>query len=462
MKKKILIVSANPYSFCIAVEQHLARINAADSQVDALNLYKLAARHSPYYRRLANRLTVSLNRKFERFLVPQLSGRDITRDIAVDPAQIPPLPTDPAGLRAYELRGAKIGYGVMSSMVSLTTIQHPDEMKEHGADLLSAWRAAHLSLQVGEAVKDLGYDEIYIFNGRHCYARPFCDVLEGTTRLVKYETGGCEDTTTYITSDRSIHEPSAFATIVDEHAMDAAAGEAFYQDRLTRVQGNIATYFTGLQVEGHVPEMLSGKDYVAFFTSSTDERIAAMGEDNLGEFGSQYEVALALARICLAANKTLAIRLHPHLRFKHPSWRREWDFENLRSQGVVVIDPSDACDSYALAQAAHCVVTAGSTVGFECSFLGIANTAVGDCMPARMGASVPSVNEADLARFVASPTLPDDARERAIMFGSYSRQGGIPLPGYELRGHISQARLNGRVLDPVRFLAHPLRRLLHT
>lgn len=455
--KKILLASANPYSFCIAFEQHMARTLGAEHQVDALNLYELAARHSPFYGP-ASRLIVAANRKFERFLLPELSGRDITDDIVLDDA-LPPMPATERELRDYTIGDAKVGIGVLSSMVSLTTIQNPVSLDEYGPGLKAAWKAAHRSLAAGEAVKALGYDEVYIFNGRHCYARPFCDVLQNATKLQRYEVGGSEDTTTYIYADRSLHDPTCFAAIIQDHDVDPAAGEAFFTDRVNRAQGNEVVYFTGLQTPGHIPEELQGTSFVTFFTSSSDERFASLGENSLGAFKDQFEVAKALATICAEAGKRLVVRLHPHLRFKHESWKREWDFEALRARGVMVIEPADICDSYALAQASHCVITGGSTVSFECSFLGVPNAAVGDCLPGRMGASVVCDTAADLAAFIAAPKLPDHARRQAIVYGSYNRVGGIPLPGYEMRGHLSKATLHGRILDPVRYVTQPVRNL---
>jgi hypothetical protein len=458
--KRALIVASNPFSFCIGVEKHLATLAGRDAIVDAIDLYSLVTRHSPYYRRVTWRLLEAFNRKYRRFIVPALSGRDITGDIHLDPAAIPPIPHSFEELRDCRQDGANIGLGVLSSIISLTTIQHADSVDELGPEVHASWKAAQLSLQAGKAIRELGYDEVYVFNGRQCYIRPLRDVLEQTARVIKYEVGGCEDTTTFVASDKSVHDPQCFADIIEAHDFDPAEGELYFGERIARSAGNEVNYFIGIQKEGHIPDEVRGKEFVAFFTSSTDERVAALGLHDLGEFSDQCEVALALARSCAREGKQLVVRLHPHLRFKHAAWRREWDFDALAAAGAIVVHPDAKCDSYALARAATCAVTAGSTITFECSFLNVVNAVIGDCLPGRMGASRVCRTEAELAEFVARPSMPEGAREKALVYGSYMRIGGVPIPGYALNGHVSQATLDGRRIDPARAIAHNIRRLL--
>lgn len=456
--KKILLASANPYSFCIAVEHHLAETLGSSAIVDGLDMYKLCARHSAIHYKMASRSIAALNRKYQRFIVPVLSGRDITGSIKLPDEPIPPLPEDPAALKDYKLGEAKIGLGVLSTITTVTTIQEPTSLDEYGPGLHASWRAAHLSARLGEAVKALGYDEIYIFNGRHCYSRPFCDLLESSTRLVRYENAGRLDT--YVNVHGPLHDPERFARFVENHDYDRAEGIAFFEDRIRKAPGNDVNFFTSGQVEGHVPADLAGKDIVVFFTSSSDEMYAIKDDFHFGHFQNQFEVAQALKRVCRASGKHLVIRMHPHLAIKHESWQREWNFGELRGAGVTLLDPTSPCDSYALAQKSGCVFTLGSTLGFECSYLGIPNAVIGDWVGSQLGASVSANSEAEMREFVANPTLPPNAREKALLFGSLFRKGGTPMPAFDIGAHLSEARLRGRIVDPVRYAARPLRKLL--
>ena len=185
---------------------------------------------SPHWRP-RDKAIEKFNRKIERFVKPLISGRDITGDLHV-PVDVPPLPRNFAALRSYEVDGAKVGMAVLSTVTSLTTMQFPLTLEEFGPVLLPAWRSAHRSLAVGQAVRGLGYDQIVTFNGRHCYSRPFCDVLQETTEVIRYEQASAGDK--YIAVAGSVQEPATLARLIEAHQFNAAAGEAFFHERMNR------------------------------------------------------------------------------------------------------------------------------------------------------------------------------------------------------------------------------------
>lgn len=447
MPRKILIASASTWSFCIAVERAIARAHAND-QVDLLNMFHLCSAHSPHFRPLDVAIE-AVNRKMHRFVAPLINGREITRDVRLDASAIPPAPEDPAGLRQYRVGEAAVGMGVLSSVISVTTVQQPSSTAEYGAAFPRAWKSAHLSYQLGRIVEPMGYDTVYIFSGRGSYLRPFCDLVGRSARLVRYEQGATGNS--FIQADRPIHHPETTALLVRGHDFSAEAGERFYLDRLTKAPGDVATFFTSGQLEGHVPKGVEQGRFVALFTSSSDESAAVSDDIGLGEFSSQFDAARSMSRIARARGLQLVIRLHPHLQYKHESWRREWDFERLRREGVILIEPADPCDSYALAAAAHCVFTCGSTVGFECSFRGIPSAEVGNWVGARLGAVALVMNERDVAKFVERPYQPQGARHAALLYGSFNKRAGTPLPEYDVGLHPNYARIGGRIADPVRY-----------
>jgi hypothetical protein len=199
---------------------------------------------------------------------------------------------------------------------------------------------------------------------------------------------------------------------------------------------------------------------VVFFTSASDEMFAVTDNQLYGSFPTQYAIALALSDICRERDLQLIVRLHPHLRFKHSAWKREWHFAELARRGVLVLDPDDHADSYEILRAAHCVVTTGSTIGLEASFLGIPNVVVGIWLGGCLGASVVADTAEDLARFIASPRLPPNAREAALRFGGFYRTGGRLLPELDVGIHPNLARVDGRPVDRIRYAIQKLRFLL--
>jgi hypothetical protein len=456
MTKKILIASSNPWSFSVAVERDIAQMNRS-ARVDVANLFRLCSSTSPHWRR-RDVFIERLNRKIERFVIPAVNGRDITGDIALDPGSIPAPPETVEAISHYRLGEAHVGLAVLSSATSVTLIQNPGSLSEYGPALDRAWRSAHLSWQVGRAVREMGYDETYIFNGRLCYSRPYCEEMEASAAVYRYEQGATGNS--YIQAAAPIHDPRTMAKLIFDHDFSPRVGEEFYDERFRRAPGSEVSFFTSGQVSGLVPEVLRDRPYVAFFTSSSDEMFWIKDGPNFGQFSTQVDLALCLAEICRRQGKTLAIRMHPHLQYKHESWLREWDLDRLRELGVVVLLPTDPCDSYALARSSHCVVACGSTLGFECSYLGIPNAEVGDWNGGRIGMCPVTDTAEELAGFVERPFLLPEARDRALLYGSFCRRAGKRLPELDVGRHPNFARLDGRIVDPVRAAFQKAKELL--
>lgn len=456
MAQRVLIASANPWSFCMAVERDMARAHA-NAEVDALNLFPLCSGGSPHWRP-RDRLIETIDRKFARFVASIVNGRDITADIRVPQCDIPPLPADYEELRAYQRDGARIGLAVLSSVTSLTTIQYASSLAEYGPVLEQAWRSAHLSHRAGLAVRALGYDKIVIFNGRHCYSRPFCDLLKRDSQVIRYEQGSAGNR--YIWKSGSVHHPDALKGIIEAQPLDRDAGEAFFRARLQKDPTSEVSLMTATQRQGALPPDMAPGRTVAFFTSSSDEMFAVGDEVLHGTFPTQNAIALALADICNAQGLQLVLRLHPHLRFKHPAWEREWDFSELERRNVLVLAPDDPVDSYAVLKAARAAITTGSTIGFEAAYLGVPSAVVGTGVSRSLGAAAAADTRAELAQFIAEPHLLPGARDAALRFGSFHRTGGKLLPELDVGIHPNLARIGGRVVDPIRYAAQKLRFLL--
>lgn len=446
---KVLIASANPWSFALAVERQMAREHRAD-ETDLLDLWSLSARHSPHWSP-RDRLIERTNRKIVRFIRPAISGREITSSVKPNRAYVPPAPTDVTDLRNYRVADVAVGLAVLSSVFELTTIQNARVPADYGSAFDAAWRSAHLSLQVGQSVERLGYDRVYIFGGRHCYSRPFIEGVSRTSEVLRYEQGGTG--TSYIMSSASLYDPVNLARIIAALPVNEQLGADFFEERLSRSRNWDAGFFTGRQDRGHIPEVLGGRPLVTFFNSSVDEFYAIRDDTAFGKFATQGEAALEMARICRDHGKAFAVRFHPHLKFKHRSWREEWNVAALLELGAVLIEPDDPTDTYALARGSEAVVSCGSTISFECSYLGIPNASLGDSYSSELGVA-PAVKDAkQLRAFITAPTLLPHAGHNALRLGSFFKKGATPVPGLDVGRHPNFARIDGRIVDPLRYAA---------
>lgn len=452
---KILIVSANPWSFALAVERQFGREHAS-SRTDLLNLYRLLGSSQPGIRR-RDWLIEFMDRKIDRFVRPVINGRDITAEVRLDRTKIPPLPDRVADVRACRVGSAAVGLGALSSAAEITTIYCTESSAVFGEALERAWRTSHLSLQVGTQVAQLGYDKVLIFGGRHAPTRAFADTLRSSSEVVFYEQGGAGDRAVF--STESIYEPDHFARLVEKYTdFSRPAGEAFFEARINRAPGTPSAFFTADQEPGTIPKGLRSCEFVTFFTSSPDELFGITEEVRFGQFRSQAEAAAAIAESCAASGKRLVIRFHPHLNFKHESWRNEWDFDRLRAADVTVIMPDDPWDSYSLARASHCVFTCGSTIGLESTYLEVPNAVIGRGLPSALGASVEVNDEREIAEFIERPQLLANGRDRAMLLGSYFQcRAGVKVAGLAMGTHPNFARIDGKIVDPVRYAFQSLR-----
>ena len=273
--------------------------------------------------------------------------------------------------------------------------------------------------------------------------------------MLRYEQGGTG--TSYVMSPSSLYDPVNLAKIIAELPVDEQLGADFFEERLNRSGKWDAGFFTGAQDRGRIPEAVQGRSLVTFFNSSVDEFYAIRDDTGFGEFASQGEAALEMARICRDHGQAFAVRFHPHLKFKHPSWRDEWDHASLQDLGAILIEPDDPTDTYALARASDAVISCGSTISFECSYLGIPNASLGASYSSELGVAPVVKNAAQLRSFIAAPRLLPDAGRNALKLGSFFKRGAAPVSGLEIGRHPNFARIDGRIVDPIRCASQHLR-----
>jgi hypothetical protein len=446
-----LIVSTNPWPLFIGVERLLAQGTKDIQTVDGLNALGLIIKLSKYPGwRWRGRIVERVTRKYERFVRPALTGQDITAKLTLS-IRPPTMPARIDELRCYRHpeTGARLGLAALSSALSITRISFADLTEEVGEPLVDAWRVAHYAHELACKIRGSQYDEIFVFNGRHCYVRPFCEVLSGESKIIRYESGALPGS--YIVSDKSLHDPDAIAASIKAHLVNRQAGAEFFRQRSERRPGNDAHKFTSGQQAGFIPEFMSKSrgDTIVLFTSSTDEYLSITEELRYGPFFTQGDIAEELAKISRELGKRFVVRLHPNLRGAHKSWWREWNFDTLERFGAFIVRPEDPTDSYALMRNSAGIVTCGSTIGIEAAYAGIPSISVGRFLGSALGATLEATSIDDLRSFIGQPTHFSNQVEAAILYGSYYMTSGNIIPGFSPGASAEYARIEGKLVDPV-------------
>jgi hypothetical protein len=329
-------ISTMPWAFAVAVERQIAKSNP-HAQVDVANLFRLYTGESPHWRR-SDAAAERINRKIDRFVVEAANGEEITDGIKLDWSAIPPVPQGVEGLRSYSLGAARVGLAVLSTATSVTTICAPASTAEFGAPFPRAWRAAHLAAQAGEQVAPLGYDEIWIFNGRFCYSRPFCDVVEAA--------GALRSSATSRARAAPPSSPPTIRSTTPSHRRAAGPrprlrppppAKPSTSTGSARLPGDLVNFYTSAQVEGHPARRraMTG-EFVAFLQLLL--RRVRRGVGRCRPVRPLPRPVRPGARWrwhaggqAAQGRSSFVLRFHPHLRYKHESWRREFDFDALRA-----------------------------------------------------------------------------------------------------------------------------------
>ena len=430
--KKILVISCNPDPLCIAAEVVLIRNRRGNATVSALNLNQAIGSVSEA-NTVRDKLYEFIDRKYTRFIVPEINGRDLTKSFAQDAVKIPALPLSIDMVRKHKIADVNLGLAALSSAASLSRCTS-ERSCDYGFSLQRAWRIAHLSYYAALKLTTLNFDEVFIFNGRHAISRPIVEVLECKAKFTYYEFDPQRQC--YLLFDKKIHLPETLADLIKNHLYNYDAAEEFFVSAINRKLGTDSAKFTSNQKVGLLPQGLGGQEVISFFSSSPDEFFAITDDARISDdFSDQFDVALFCAQECRRAEKKLVIRLHPHLLKKHPSWREEWNFSVLQDLDATIIYPEDKVDSYALISRSSGVITCGSTIGIEAAYQSVPSAVVGNFLSVHIGCAMNASARQDLAGFISCPQVEVGAKEHALLYGSYiASTRGNEIVGLTMRG----------------------------
>ena len=164
MSGRALIIHTNPWPLWVAVERDIAFSLVDRMTVDAVDVIRLlGGAHVDWGKR--DRLYEAFSRKYKRFLVPALNGRDITGELTPHGADLP-LPETVPELRAFRIGESRVGLAALSSTASISRIASQGRTADYGSMLERAWRSALRAQSLAEQIASRGYDAVYLFNGR--------------------------------------------------------------------------------------------------------------------------------------------------------------------------------------------------------------------------------------------------------------------------------------------------------
>ncbi len=403
-----------------------------------------------------------------------IAGRVRTAPIfaldAADRMELAALPTtftDVAALKAFTVDGADLGFGVLSSLISIqrSAVLDPGEpgvARDVRRFLVSAV-AVYRSMQRHLAQERP--DRVYVYNGRYGTTRA---VLRACQRAgidcYLHEVGGSLQRYALI-ANHLIHETEHLDGLIRTHweatpEADRVAAATAWFEGLARGQSPTWFSYTSDQRAGLLPTGWDpAKHNVVVYNSSEDEYAAISDAWRLPFYTDQLDgLRRIIGDLERRPNVQLYLRMHPNLRGIDDDFTR--GLRALSGPNFMLIPPGSPISSYALLWASDTVLTFGSTMGVEATYWGKPSVLAGESFYRRLGAAYTPNSHAELVTLLGRPLEPM-AKQAALMYGHYLGTYGEPFKYFEADG-IFSGRFKGQQLqaDPVtRFLSRGLGRL---
>jgi hypothetical protein len=323
-------------------------------------------------------------------------------------------------LKNLSYKGAALGIGAASSLISFTGDEEPD-VSAH-SDLINRYLRASALVFEAACVLIPQYQpkSVLVFNGRLACARAIVEAArQFEVSCLLHERGATFQR--YEIFDREINNMAYMRQRV-RHAWDQAGidrealGRSFFHRRHNG-DGIGWTSFIGDQERGSVPARGASRRLV-YFSSNNDEYATACEMEH-ALFESQREaVRFLIEWVGQQTNVELVIRVHPGAQTKSLREREWWD--SLTGANVKLESSASKTDSYALAESADTVLTYSSSMGVEASFFGKPVILLGDTDYRGLGCAYEPETLEDLEALLAQTALLPKHPESALPYGYYS------------------------------------------
>jgi hypothetical protein len=283
-------------------------------------------------------------------------------------------------------------------------------------------------------------DKIFFYNGRVFPA----SIIELGAKAKNIEYIGLElnssGTQYYTTANHKIHDIDKGRDHIRELIRVNYTGEEhkiankFFEENFAR-QKNYKKFDTG---------EIYNKDYIAIFTSSDDE-LSSLGP----EWGSLFTKSISQSIekiISRMSDEFFIIRLHPNQMGQGDKVRKIYEEIQKNYNNVKIIYPSDKVNSYSIINASKCVISFGSTISVEATFLKKPSILLGVQKYDRSGVVYTPDNFEQLYLLLKNKNLEPCNISGAYAYALYSSRAGASFR--QIQGDVGRYKLNNIYLIP--------------
>lgn len=334
-------------------------------------------------------------------------------------------------LKQNKFHGFDIGWGVLSSLVSLLRDPDPDFHDPEVLTLMQAMFVSSFSVyrSVRNYIREETFDRVYVFNGRFAVLRAAFRACQDEGVPCYTHDRGCDLNHFQLYPNVLPHNIEHNDNLILK-SWDSAdrlsrneIGSRFYTERSMGQKQNWIS-FTSEQKKQCLPENWdNNKRNIVIYISSEDEFVAIGDSWKNPLYDSQLE---GLKRIIadLACNNSIHVylRVHPNLRnVQNKSVDHLYD---LKSECLTIIPANSPVDSYALLNAADLILSFGSSVGIEATYWGKPSILAGMSFYRNLGATYNPGSHQEVMQLLSTDELEPKPIEGALIYGYYHKTRG--------------------------------------
>ncbi len=339
--------------------------------------------------------------------------------------------TDLDSLRNLNYNGCDIGFGALSSYISLTRNMHPNlennDIRNYLNDLL---RQQILLISVLENIfKTYKPDLICFHNGRFAQYKPLLELSKKyginyvCTETLLTSSGVAMKNNYYNTIPHSAianvkRYKSFWDNYPDIHERESIA-QSFFINRKYGIYSGDKIYIEH-QVQGKMPDNWdSTKENIVIFNSSEDEFCAINSEvDSAKLYKDQITGIIDIVQHYENdTTKMFYLRIHPNL--KEIPFSYHQDLYKLKFRNLHIIPADDNISTYSLMDNASKIIVFGSTTGIESVYWKKPVICLGFAFYSSLNVVYTPKNELELYQLIEEKKLPHKYSENVLKYGLY-------------------------------------------
>lgn len=302
-------------------------------------------------------------------------------------------------IKEVQYKGVKIGFGVLSSYLSVTRNNEPVFDKAFNSYINGMlYRSSLLTDAIESIVDTINPDLVCIFNGRLFEHRPMLELpISKGINVKNYEVLGGYHEEYYKESFENClpHNIKKYNGKVVELwntpnvplEKKIEIGSSFYKNRRCGIPAGDKVYI-GKQENGLLPDGWDdSKRNFVIFNSSEDEHLAVGDEFQKLDFFPTQLVGIKTI-LSMLKNETdihIYLRIHPNLSNIMYSYHTDLHKLDKEFPNITIIPGSAKISTYEMMEKAEKIIVFGSTMGLESSFWKKPVINLGGCMYATSG-----------------------------------------------------------------------------